>query len=163
MFKIDQSLFDDLRTRAASSPRRRANTNLHDSYDDPVQRLLIAMEPGSYVKPHRHLEVAKWELFLVLRGRLAALTFDQQGRIEQRMILEPGGAQVGFELPPGVWHTVVALEPSIFFEVKPGPYVAPADKDFAPWAPDEGEARCEAFLRWFAEGGVGTLPPGKVD
>ncbi len=160
MLNIDNALLTALQQQAKESPRRRAHRNIHSELSDPVQRLLIAIEPGSYVKPHRHLEAAKWELFLVLRGRIAALIFDDEGRIEERMLLDPRGAQLGFEIPPGVWHCVVALEPgSLFFEVKPGPYIQPADKDFARWAPDEGEAACSRFMQWFAVAEPGSLPP----
>ena len=39
------------------------------------------MEPATYVRPHRHPEAGKWELFTVLRGSLVALTFDDEGRV----------------------------------------------------------------------------------
>ena len=32
------------------------------------------------------------------------------------------------------------------YEVKPGPYSAANDKDFAPWAPREGEPGVAAYL-----------------
>jgi hypothetical protein len=34
----------------------------------------------------------------------------------------------------------------VCFEVKPGPYSAANDKDFAPWAPMEGDAGAGAYL-----------------
>ncbi|HGX93144.1 MAG TPA: cupin fold metalloprotein, WbuC family [Candidatus Tenderia sp.] len=161
MLNIDDVLLSALQQQAKASPRRRAHRNIHTELSDPVQRLLIAIEPDSYVKPHRHLDAAKWELFLVLKGRIAALIFDEEGRIEKRMMLSTtSGGQLGFEIPPGVWHCVVALEPdTLFFEVKPGPYVQPTDKDFARWAPNEGEAACASFLQWFVGGEVGSEPP----
>lgn len=39
---------------AATSPRLRAHRNFHPELSDPVQRLAIAMEPGTYIRPHRH-------------------------------------------------------------------------------------------------------------
>ena len=53
--------------QAQQSPRQRANCNLHPQLDDPIQRLAIAMEPGTYVRPHRHPHT--WELLYPLRGR----------------------------------------------------------------------------------------------
>ena len=35
---------------AANAPRLRAHRNLHPELSDPVQRLAIAMEPGTYVR-----------------------------------------------------------------------------------------------------------------
>ena len=41
----------------------------------------------------------------------------------------------------------------VCFEVKPGPYSAANDKDFAPWAPREGDPEAGAYL----EGLVGRF------
>jgi hypothetical protein len=34
----------------------------------------------------------------------------------------------------------------VCYEVKPGPYSAASDKDFAPWAPREGDPTAKAYL-----------------
>ena len=39
----------ELSQQAQQSPRRRANHNLHDELNDPIQRLAIAMEPDTLV------------------------------------------------------------------------------------------------------------------
>ena len=54
MKKLSEDLFQELVQKALSSPRKRTHYNLHDDLGDPVQRLCVAMEPGSYVRPHRH-------------------------------------------------------------------------------------------------------------
>ncbi len=36
---------------AASAPRLRAHRNFHPELSDPIQRLAIAMEPGTYIRP----------------------------------------------------------------------------------------------------------------
>jgi cupin fold WbuC family metalloprotein len=41
---------------------------LHADHQDQVQRLLIALEPNSYVRPHLHSE--QWEMIVLLRGQL---------------------------------------------------------------------------------------------
>lgn len=46
--------------QAASVARLRAHRTLHEELSDPVQRLAIAMEPGTYIRPHRHPQT--WEL-----------------------------------------------------------------------------------------------------
>jgi hypothetical protein len=40
----------------------------------------------------------------------------------------------------------VLSEHVVCFEVGPGPYSAATDKDFAPWAPREGDAGAAAYL-----------------
>jgi cupin fold WbuC family metalloprotein len=149
---FDDALLDDLTAKAKASPRLRANHNVHAELDEPVQRLFIAIEPGSYVQPHRHPEKEKWEFFMCLRGRLAALFFDEQGQLLRREELSPNGPVHGFEVPPNTWHTVTALEPgSLFLEVKQGPYTPLSDKDFAAWAPKEGEPHCGDFVAWLVD------------
>lgn len=76
----------DLVLAAAAAPRRRSNLNLHAALDDPIQRFFNAMEPGTYVRPHRHTEAGKWELFVAISGDLALLTFDDRGGV-----IEPFG------------------------------------------------------------------------
>ena len=68
---LSAELTDALMERAAVSARRRANCNIHPTLDDPVQRFFNAMQPGTYVRPHRHTTPLRWEMFLVLQGRLA--------------------------------------------------------------------------------------------
>lgn len=157
---FDQALLDELVLKAKASPRLRANHNVHNELHEPVQRLFIAIEPGSYVRPHLHPEAEKWEFFMVLRGKLAALLFDEKGKVLRREVLSSDGPLHGFEIPPNTWHCVVALEPgSVFFEVKQGPYVPMSDKGFAVWSPKEGELGSEAFACWLANAQVGDLPP----
>lgn len=157
---FDESLLDELVSKAKASARLRANRNVHASLDELVQRLFIAIEPGSYVRPHRHPEAEKWEFFMVVRGRLAALLFDEQGQVLRREELTPGGPLHGFEIPPNTWHCVVALESeSVFFEVKQGPYTPLSDKDFASWAPREGDPGCGKFVQWLAQAKPGDVSP----
>lgn len=147
MQSIDRSLLDELSTRAQDSPRRRMNLNLHDSAEDPCQRLLNAIEPGSYVRPHRHLALPKVELFIAVRGSMAILLFADDGSVSRIELLAPASPVCAVEIPSGVWHTVVALEPgAVCFEIKPGPYRPIPEDDWAPWAPADGEA-AEAYLR----------------
>lgn len=147
MIIIDRNSLDRLSRAAAESPRRRKNLNLHADYADPCQRLFNALEPGTYIRPHRHVEPPKPECFLAVRGRFALLLFAGDGTLEKVLVLGDGSDALAAELPPGIWHSLVALEPgSIFFETKPGPYTPLSDKDFAPWAPDEGSPEAGAYL-----------------
>jgi len=59
---IDNALFEKLCEKADESPRRRAHHLVHDSHGDLVQRMLIALQPGTYFRPHRHCRPPKWEL-----------------------------------------------------------------------------------------------------
>ncbi len=136
-----------LAATAAGAARRRLNLNLHEQADDPIQRLFLVFQPATYVRPHCHRD--RWELLVALNGRVRIPCFDDAGRVTDVLEL---GAETGLravELPAGTWHTVVALAAdSTLLEVKHGPYLPTAEKDFATWAPAEGAAEAEGFERW---------------
>ena len=153
---IGRDALDELSSRARGHARRRVNRNLHPEPGDPVQRLFNAIEPGSYVRPHRHRD-GIWELFSVLRGRLLVALFSEDGRIERIETLA-GGETV--EIAPRVLHAIAALEPgTVILEIKPGPYCPTTDKDFAAWAPAEGEARTAAWMAWLIQARAGEMVP----
>lgn len=143
---LDGSVLDALSAEARSRPRHRANGNLH-AMEDPVHRLLNAVEPGTYIRPHRHLHPPKDETYVVVRGALGLVLFDASGAVaaSRRLSAAAGGA-FGVDIPAGVVHTVVALEEgTVFFEVKAGPYVPSAGADVPAWAPAEGEYAAAAY------------------
>jgi len=138
-------LFARLIGRARETPRRRINHNFHAAMEENPHRFLNAMLRGTYIAPHRHLAPPKAEAFLVLSGEVAFFVFDDAGAIAGTWRL--GGSSVGIDVPPGVWHTLAVLSPeAVCYEVKPGPYSAANDKDFAPWAPREGQPGAAAYL-----------------
>ncbi|HTH17485.1 MAG TPA: WbuC family cupin fold metalloprotein [Magnetospirillum sp.] len=144
----------DMGAAAAAAPRRRTHFNLHDDLSDPVQRIVIVLQPGTYVRPHRHAPHV-WELFAVLQGALAVLVFDESGTVQQRIELRPGGDRM-VQLDPGCRHALAVLEPdTVALELKPGPYVATTDKDFVAWAPAEGEPGAAEMVRWMERAQVG--------
>ena len=152
--RITRAELVTLSATAATTPRRRKNLNLHPEHDDPVQRLFNAIEPGSYVRPHRHPGRSKWELLVLVVGRMVLLTFDDNGRVQERIELDSATPVV--EIPPATWHTLVAIEPgSVLLEVKRGPYTPTGPDDFADWSPPEGSAAAEWFERWCRQARVG--------
>ncbi len=144
---IDNALLDALCAEAAASPRRRKNRNFHPYDEHPGHRLLNAMQTDSYIPPHRHLDPNKDETFVVLRGLLALVLFDDQGGMVRSVKVGAGGTAIGVDIPHGTWHTAVALEPdTVFLEAKAGPYLpfTPAEK--APWAPAENAVEAVPYL-----------------
>lgn len=148
--RLSRNLLQRVSSEAASSPRLRKNRNLH-AMEDPVHRLFNAIEPGSYIRPHRHLHPPKTETMVVVAGRLGFMSFRDDGSIAEKMGLDAAGETFGVDVPPGVWHTFVSLAPgTVVFEAKPGPYDPPGERDSAPWAPSEGDpaaVRLEAGWR----------------
>ncbi|WP_028452761.1 WbuC family cupin fold metalloprotein [Chitinilyticum aquatile] len=144
---FDAALFSDLCARAASAPRLRVHHNLHTQNEDPCHRLLVAIAPGSYVAPHRHLDARKSELLVVLQGELGVLLFAGDGKVERAQRLRAGTVECGIDIAPGQWHCVVALQPqTVFLECKAGPYQPLGAEEWAAWAPREGEEEVASYL-----------------
>jgi cupin fold WbuC family metalloprotein len=142
---LDQPLFERLIERARQSPRLRTNHNFHASMDDNPHRFLNVMVRGTYITPHRHTDPAKSESFLALHGEVAFFLFDDAGNVIRTEIL--GCDTIGIDIAPGIWHTLAVLTPeAVCYEVKPGPYTPTNDKDFAPWAPREGDPKTAEYL-----------------
>lgn len=157
MKRVTTTVMEALTRQAATAARGRANLNWHPQLDDPVQRFLNAIEPGSYVRPHRHSAPPRWELFVVLSGAAVILLLDDAGVVTERVDLDAAAAVRAVEIPAGAWHTVAARVPgTVLFEFKPGPYAAPADKDFVVWAPIEGDAVCADWVARFLAAVPGT-------
>lgn len=144
---IDQQLLNRISSEARENPRQRKNFNLHPGDDFCCHRLLNAMEPASYIRPHRHLHPAKDESMVMVRGRMGVLVFDEAGTVLNHVIISPAGAAVAVDIPHGLFHTVVSLEcGTVFFESKAGPYLALTEKEKGGWAPAEGTQEAASYL-----------------
>ena len=142
---IDRNLFEQVAQRAEETPRRRLNHNFHSGPTDNPHRFLNVLLRGTYIRPHRHLYPPKPETFLVIEGRALIVIFNEDGSVASRHRL--GEETLGIDLGPGIWHTVVALSDRVIcFEVKPGPWEPASDKEFASWAPPEGDPAVSGYL-----------------
>lgn len=158
---ITQHQLDLLSLEARQHPRRRKNLNLHPALEAEVQRLFNALEPGTFIRPHRHARVNGWELMIALRGCFSVLLFDDQGCVLSRMALGPDSPHLALEIPAGCWHSVVTERPgTLMLEIKEGPYLPLPAQDFASFAPEEGHAGCAEFLQWMITAQAGDHPPG---
>jgi len=146
MKKITEKLIEEVSQQAKDFPRRRCNYNFHDDFDDLLQRLLNALEPDTYICPHKHENPDKREIFIILTGRVLVVEFDEKGIILDHVILDSDGGVKGVEIPPKTYHTFIGLkEGAVSYEFKDGPYHEGADKGFADWAPEEGSPDGSAF------------------
>lgn len=137
---INSEAIRNLSRKAENSPRKRVNICLHESSDDVCQRMINALEPETYVQPHRHENPDKDELFIVLRGSAVMIEFDDNGAVTGHGVLDARKGVYAVEVPPRVFHTLICLEKgTVCAEIKQGPYTAADDKNFAPWAPKEGD------------------------
>jgi len=144
-----------LEHEAASGERRRAHLNTHGGPDANVQRLFIALQPDTYLRPHRHPEAHKWEFFVVLDGKIDLLVFADHGELLQRVELSSQQTRA-VELPAGTWHAYVCMQAdTLVLEIKEGAYIPTRPEDFAAWAPAENTAPAAAFVERMRSARVG--------
>ena len=138
---LNENLLTEAMTASRKSPRKRIILPLHQDHQELLHRMMNVMQPETYVRPHRHLAPPKAESIVVLRGGIWLVLFTDEGEVYGAWHLKPGYGDFGADIAPGVFHTFIVTQPdTVLFEVKPGPYQRSSDKDFASWAPAEGEA-----------------------
>jgi cupin fold WbuC family metalloprotein len=147
---VTESQIAALLAESRASTRRRAHLLLHAGHADQVQRLLIALQPGTYVRPHQHSE--QWEMLTCHRGRADIFAFAEDGTVRERHALHPAAPVI--QIPMGTWHGAIALEPdTIVLEIKPGPY---RPNEFAPWSLEESMPGAAQFVQWLETVAAGT-------
>ncbi len=143
---ITNELLDGVILEAKASPRKRKNFNFHPTNESLCNRLLNALEPGTYVRPHRHLDPEKEELMLLLRGRMGMIYFDDAGNVTETALLAVGSDAFGIDIPSGIYHSLVCLEPgTLFLEAKAGPYRPLLPQESAPWSPAEDDPEANDY------------------
>jgi cupin fold WbuC family metalloprotein len=134
---------------ARANPRQREILALHRSESEPLQRMINALEPGSYIRPHRHHDPSKAECIVLLTGVLGFVTFHSDGMldIDNCFLLHRTKGMLAVDVRENLWHTFFALERGTsVFEVKAGPFDARRDKQAAPWAPAEDSPDAPSYL-----------------
>ena len=132
--------------KAKSSPRRRANRSFHTE-EDVMQRMVNSGYSDTYLGPHRHGKHVKLEIFIVLKGRGAFLSFDDTGKVTSCVALDEKGPVKMVEVPPQDWHSLIVLsEEASFLEIVEGKYDPVKHKELPAWAPPEGSAEVLVYL-----------------
>lgn len=147
MIKVDNNLLKEVSNKADLSARKRMNHNFHNFPDDPLQRMLNAIEPTTYVRPHKHENPDKREVFVILKGKALVIEFTPEGNISEYFILNYDTGNVACEINCRIFHTIISLEKNtVVYELKEGPYCPVNDKNFAQWAPEEYTNEAQIFI-----------------
>ncbi|WP_419785687.1 WbuC family cupin fold metalloprotein [Pseudodesulfovibrio sp.] len=141
------SMVGNLLKASQESPRKRMLQRIHKEDGETVHRMFNALQPGTYVTPHRHLHPAKTETILTIAGALLFVEFDENGKFLRHTLLQPGTEIFGVDVAPHVYHTYIALKAdTLIFEIKTGPYAHDTDKNMPDWAPREGTEEADTYL-----------------
>jgi len=146
--KYTGSMLEEVITNAKNSDRLRTNLNIHESAESAVQRLFLAFEPGTYIRPHRHSQTNKWELFIVLEGELDMLIFNDDGEVVERIVMSANATRV-VEILPNTWHTYICKRTgTLALEIKEGPYLPTLEEDFLSMSPAENTSGVSEYYQW---------------
>ena len=148
--EINKDFLGRLFEQAVENPRLRQSFDLRTSSDDNSQRILNALVPGTVVPIHRHPNSN--ENVLLLCGKLVEVFYDDNGNETERFLLDPSVGNYGCVVPPGVWHSVEVLVPSVIYEAKDGKYGEDGSVSF-----DAFKAKDEADVASSFSNGLGDL------
>lgn len=123
---LDDDLLDKLQMQAQESARLRMNYDLRDTENDQSQRMLNVMLPGTRTKIHKHAESS--ETIILLRGRMDAIIYNDNGVEKERIHLGGKTGVFGVNIPQGQWHTFQVFELAIIFMAQNGPW-SPMSKE----------------------------------
>lgn len=151
---IGREEIDFLKTAVNETPLKRVRINLHPSSDDGLHEMFIAIQKGSYIRPHKH--PSKSEAFHAVHGSAQIVIFTDEGDIKEVVHLDADhpGRPFYYRLSKPYFHTLILQsELLIIHEITNGPFV-PGGTLFASFAPDgsnpaevaEFEARLAAQL-----------------
>lgn len=144
---FDKKLLDNLRSDAYSSSRRRAHYNIHSSYSDVIQKVLICLLNDTYIPPHFHKHKYQSELFIVLKGSVKFLVFDENGDCKNILFLGDGFDIFMIKVEFGTIHTVICVsEEAFILEIKQGPFIAEDSKMFPEWSISEDNIEAKIYL-----------------
>lgn len=135
--KLDNTIFDEIQKQAESSPRQRMHFDLRTQADlsrgvgvapasdepwrDSSQRMINVLMPETVIPIHRHNDTS--ETVVICRGAVREEFYNDRGEKIAEFVLEAGGECPAVQVPKGMYHTCVCLEPgSVIFEAKDGAY-----------------------------------------
>jgi cupin fold WbuC family metalloprotein len=126
--------------------RKRARLCAHPGPEDRLHEMLIVLDRGTYIRPHRHAN--KCESFHIVEGELDVMIFHDDGAIRDVIRMGPyvSGKAFYYRIMEPCFHSVVINTPhALFHETTNGPFNR-GDTEFAPWSPAEGDPGVEAFV-----------------
>ena len=134
---IERRDLELVRNNATISSKKRSRICFHKSSTDKLHEMLITLNKGCYIRPHRHGQKA--ESFHIIEGLAYVVIFNDDGIIADVIALGDYHSQRNFyyRIDAPYFHTVVVLSSQlVFHETTTGPFNK-EDTTFAPWSPPE--------------------------
>jgi cupin fold WbuC family metalloprotein len=128
-----------VKQKGTTNARKRARLCAHPGPDDRLHEMLIVLDRGTYIRPHRH--GSKAESFHIIEGELDVVIFHDDGSVREVVRMGPysSGKAFYYRIMEPCYHSVLIHTPfALFHETTNGPFNR-TDTEFAPWSPAEGE------------------------
>lgn len=152
LFTLSDETVEEGLSASRESDRLRIILPIHRQQEAKVQRLINFLQPGTYIRPHKHPLPHATESVVLLQGSIRFFTFDGDGKKVSDQVLHSEGIPDLIDIEPDTWHSFLVLaEDTIIFECKKGPYNAQTDKEFASWAPEEGSDDVHTYMQELAK------------
>ena len=149
--KFNSQMLRDLIENSQTSERGRAVTVLHPSSKKGFRVMVNCMQPRSYMQAHKHSIDIGEESWILLQGKLALLLFNEVGEVVDVQILS-STENLSVTISSNTYHTAIVLEENtVIYEISDGPYDAAKYKEFAEFAPAEGDEKSEAYFKKLVE------------
>lgn len=130
---------------AESSIRKRSPKILHEK-GDYLNKVFNFILDDSYMHPHLHPGKEKIEKMHLIRGSFALVIFDENGGVQETIVLEKGKKEY-IAVPAFTWHTYVMLTKEVIvYETMEGVYDPATWKEMAAWAPEENTVEAVPYL-----------------
>lgn len=129
----------ELREKALHNPSGKIRICMHESVDDGLHEMLIALRKGVVFPIHKC--ITKSETHLIISGLLTMNLFGENGEIVKSIPMGPpdSGRTSYLRIPAGTYHQLhIETDACVFYETKLGPLdpkdsvVAPFDKTTLP-------------------------------
>lgn len=127
---IGNEIIEMLNAQARENSRLRMNYNIHENMEETVHKLINSLQLGTVLPIHRHLHPAKKETFVLLKGELEVLRYNDEKEVIERHLLSENSGNCICEIMPEEWHSLnVLAENTVILEIKQGPYIPFQDID----------------------------------
>jgi len=143
---VNDNLLEELKEKATQSERKRSHHTFHRP-EEYVQRMVDFLLKGTYIPPHKHSDPDKVEHFVVIMGKVACINHNEDGSINEIIMLSPNGPNYSVDITPNTYHMFVCVtDEAAMVEVTEGPYNPASHKKFAPFAPGETDPEAPKYL-----------------
>jgi cupin fold WbuC family metalloprotein len=150
LFQLSEEMIEHGLRESQKSDRKRIIMPIHREQDAEVQRMINFLQPGTYIRPHKHPLEHATESLVLIRGSIRFYTFNEDGTALTKIDIHSKPLPGVIDIEPRVWHSFIVLEEdTILFECKKGPYDVETDKVFAEWSPEEETDDVEEWMNHF--------------